>query len=46
MQKIFIEIQLAPISKCYLKFSSQFPTKMTYAVHSKLLQINDLSFIK
>ena len=32
-----MKIQLAPISKRYLKFSSQFAIKRIYAVHSKLL---------
>ena len=37
MQKIFIKSQLTPISKCYLKFNSQFPNMKIYAVHSKFL---------
>ena len=43
MQERFNKIQLSPISKCYLKINSQFPSKIIYAVHSKLLQIDDLS---
>ena len=35
------EKELTFVYKCYLKLSSQFPTKIIYAVHSKLLEIND-----
>ena len=43
----FIKMQLIPISiNCYLKLNSQFPTNIIYAVVNKLLQVNDLFFIK
>ena len=46
MQEIFIKIELTPISYCYLKFSTQFPNKIIYALRSIFLQINNLSFVK
>ena len=30
---------------CYLKFDFQFPTKIIYTAHSKLLQINQFFII-
>ena len=45
MQERFIKIRLTPISiQCYLKFNSEFAAKIIHAVHSKLLQINNLIF--
>ena len=41
MQERLIKIQRNPISKYSLKFTSQFPTKIIDAVHSKFRQIND-----